>query len=135
MGCCSASGRGSNWCRDIRSGFCTGGCHIFKCSTRCPDGYYCTGGNKCQKKTDQSCIVPLTTCGGTAGRAQCVFPFTWRGTTYTRCTSEGHTEPWCFTERDNSKWGNCECPGCMHGLWTDGYIMCDSWSSCQQTDH
>jgi len=63
--CCMASGRGSNWCRDIRSGFCTGGCHIYKCSTRCPDGYYCTGGNKCQKKTDKSCIEPCPASGCT----------------------------------------------------------------------
>merc|ERR1719356_789979 len=61
--CCRGSGRGTSWCRDIRSGFCTGGCHIYKCSTRCPDGYYCTGGNKCQKKTDQSCIVPCPASG------------------------------------------------------------------------
>merc|ERR1711933_326864 len=56
--CCGDSGRGTDWCKDIQSGFCTSGCNIYRCPTKCPDGYYCTGGNRCQKKDDQSCIVP-----------------------------------------------------------------------------
>ena len=47
------------------------------------------------------------TTGGNGGGACCHFPFTYRGKTYTSCTSEDHDQPWCATNTDSSKWGNC----------------------------
>merc|ERR1719471_1805020 len=57
-----------------------------------------------------------TTCGGNAegtaaeGKA-CMFPFTYKGTSYFSCTSVNHDQPWCYTTKD-WYWGNCNCPTC-----------------------
>ena len=60
-----------------------------------------------------------STCGGSAKGAPCVFPFTYKGIMYTKCTPIDHDEPWCSTESVyESQWGNCNCPG----------ELCSSWS-------
>jgi hypothetical protein len=48
------------------------------------------------------------TCGGDAGGAPCMFPFTENGVSYTQCTSVGHNQPWCYTTK-KGYWGNCNC--------------------------
>jgi len=45
------------------------------------------------------------TSGGNAGGAKCEFPFTYRGTSHTKCINEDHTALWCYTA--GGKWGNC----------------------------
>ena len=52
------------------------------------------------------------TNGGDVGR-QCVFPFIYKGTTYSSCTNAGEDFYWCSTKVDESgnhvsgEWGNC----------------------------
>merc|ERR1719253_63732 len=51
------------------------------------------------------------TCGGDAGGAPCLFPFTYNGKEYTECTTIDSGDrglPWCFTDPRN-KWGTCTC--------------------------
>ncbi|KAJ7380810.1 hypothetical protein OS493_007192 [Desmophyllum pertusum] len=53
----------------------------------------------------------IYTIGGNSNTgAACVFPFTYRFTTYTKCTNAGHTQLWCPTTKNyaaDGKWGNC----------------------------
>lgn len=71
--------------------------------------------------TDLSWAQTQTRCGaatqgGTARGADCVFPFEFKGTTYSECTDADHTKPWCYTASDKSAWGecifDCEAPKC-----------------------
>lgn len=66
-----------------------------------------------------SCFKPSTTCSTTKG-VKCVFPFKYKGKTYTTCTSAYHYgKPWCSTttKADGSyikgKWGNCNPLTCV----------------------
>jgi len=52
------------------------------------------------------CPVCIPTTGGTAGRACCKFPFTWKGKTYEKCASVDRGRNWCYTFKPG-KWGNC----------------------------
>jgi hypothetical protein len=36
-----------------------------------------------------------------------MFPFTYRGVSYSACTDAGSDRPWCYTR--SHKWGNCKC--------------------------
>ena len=61
--------------------------------------------------TEGGCWMP--TYGGTAGvRSVCVFPFSYRGVTYTGCsTVDNDGYPWCYTSYDyetDHLWGNCQ---------------------------
>lgn len=67
-----------------------------------------------QPPTDLPKIVPglapeCTTTGGNVPEgSQCVFPFTYKGTTYDSCTKDGHHTRWCSTDADYSgSWGHC----------------------------
>ena len=56
----------------------------------------------------------ILTCGGSAYGAACVFPFTYKGKKYTKCTADDHTQEWCSTTATYSnKWGNCNCDGAV----------------------
>lgn len=54
-----------------------------------------------------------TTISGNVPNAACVFPFTFQGKEYRKCTTLGAFSPWCSTQTDNSgkhvpgQWGNC----------------------------
>lgn len=38
----------------------------------------------------------------------CVFPFSYKGVTYNKCTTVKHNRPWCsLTSNYKQKWGNC----------------------------
>jgi len=63
-------------------------------------------------------IFPVCkTIGGKDKHKQCVFPFTYDGLEYGKCTIKDHKVHWCFTEVDDlnvgvkEKWGFCG-PGC-----------------------
>ena len=52
----------------------------------------------------------VLTIGGNSNGAACVFPFTYRGKMYTKCTDARHTLLWCATTKNytvDGKWGNC----------------------------
>jgi len=58
-----------------------------------------------------SCFVPSSTCQTTKGQ-KCVFPFKYKGKTYSTCTSAGYYgRPWCSVENKENgyykKWGRC----------------------------
>ena len=60
--------------------------------------------------TGSDCFIP--TIGGTAGaRSVCIFPFNYRGITYTGCSSvDNGGVPWCYTSfnyENDHLWGNC----------------------------
>ncbi|XP_078344233.1 uncharacterized protein LOC144629866 isoform X4 [Oculina patagonica] len=42
---------------------------------------------------------------------QCVFPFTYDGKTYNKCTYASHNRPWCAYDHEyqRGRWDNCEC--------------------------
>merc|ERR1719348_2198362 len=59
---------------------------------------------------------PATVCKTVSGPVvggTCVFPFTFRGVSYTGCTTADGGQPWCSTRVDSSgrhiqgNWGNC----------------------------
>ena len=64
-------------------------------------------------------MVCVTVAGPVTGE-KCIFPFTFFGVTYTKCTTYESPEnvPWCSTEVDDDgfhikgNWGDCsdECP-------------------------
>ena len=75
------------------------------------------------------------TKGGPETGKLCVFPFTYKGTTYQKCTGIEHDRLWCSTEVDDSrvhvknKWGNCgdrcnqsKVPDGMHLVFQAYYI-------------
>lgn len=39
----------------------------------------------------------------------CQFPFVYEGVEYNECTTVNNARPWCYTDQENGKWGNCEC--------------------------
>ena len=53
------------------------------------------------------------TCGGTGGGASCVFPFTYRGKSYSQCTTVDRKQSWRATQSgdvgSHNKWGHCIC--------------------------
>ena len=54
-------------------------------------------------------FVELTELGNANG-ARCVFPFIYKGVTYTACTSIDHFRNWCATTSNYDRdrlWGNC----------------------------
>merc|ERR1712214_116359 len=60
-----------------------------------------------------------TTISGASGAgAQCVFPFTYMGVTYTGCPTAPFPQPWCSTQTDrygnhvNGHWGDCNPSTC-----------------------
>merc|ERR1719481_1509509 len=64
----------------------------------------------------------LSDCKTTGGQ-KCVFPFTWRGVAYDKCTQANHNKPWCATKTDfkgryvKGKWGDCSL-SCLSGCKT-----------------
>jgi len=55
--------------------------------------------------------APIHTCGGDAGGAPCQFPFSYKGTQYSACTTKDSGDrglPWCYTTKAG-KWGTCTC--------------------------
>jgi len=50
------------------------------------------------------------TSGGTAKGAPCAFPFTYKGKSYNKCTTDGHHRMWCRSA-GNKLWGHCQCAG------------------------
>ena len=59
--------------------------------------------------TNENCYIE--THGGTAGDSRCIFPFNYKGDTYTGCTTEDNdNRPWCYTSYNYNKdhlWSNC----------------------------
>ena len=55
--------------------------------------------------------------GATALGKPCIFPFTYKGTTYKQCTGDAHTTLWCSTTSlYNKQWGNCQPIGTVRNL-------------------
>ena len=52
----------------------------------------------------------ITTFGGNARGAPCVFPFFYKGNRYTQCIYVNHDQLWCATSTFydiDRRWGNC----------------------------
>eukprot|EP00494_Astrolonche_serrata_P034449 UN34718 len=65
----------------------------------------------------------VSTCGGTAPHnSKCQFPFEYHGVTYDRCITDGHDQPWCYTNEEELEWGNCECKKTCEGTAPQGSI-------------
>merc|ERR1719312_1491619 len=65
-----------------------------------------------------ACVFALaysqcTTTGGPSSGSDCVFPFTYAGSTFYSCTTAGGFPSWCYTEVDSQgvgiqgKYGDC----------------------------
>ena len=59
------------------------------------------------------CVTELTGGGKEKGKP-CVFPFSYKGVNYTKCTDVDHSMHWCSTNTDENghhiggKWGDCK---------------------------
>jgi cathepsin B len=79
---------------------------------------------------------------GVGPGVQCVFPFTYHGTTYETCTTEDHDSAWCATQTTSSgnfvsdKWGICDCQagGSVAGGSVAGAFSVDSGSCSVDED-
>jgi len=66
-----------------------------------------------------------TGCQTTKGD-NCVFPFTYKGVVYDKCTKADHSKPWCSTKTNieghyiSGHWGDCS-PTCLSGIIDTGY--------------
>lgn len=68
------------------------------------------------------CFTSQPTDPGVEAQVPCVFPFTYKGTTYDKCTAVDHEEglEWCSTQVDSEgghvtgsgRWGVCTSPAC-----------------------
>ncbi|EKX50003.1 hypothetical protein GUITHDRAFT_104401 [Guillardia theta CCMP2712] len=38
----------------------------------------------------------------------CHFPFYFNDQIFTRCTTQGRDAPWCYADKEQTRWGNCE---------------------------
>lgn len=56
-----------------------------------------------------TCFDAKATCGGTASKSRCMFPFEYYGMSYNQCTETLWTSPWCLTDAEGH-WGECNCP-------------------------
>ncbi|MFC6633241.1 alkaline phosphatase D family protein [Microbulbifer taiwanensis] len=62
---------------------------------------------------------------------RCVFPFSYGGVQYRRCTSEDHDRPWCYLSVDASgkgvagEWGNCAAEGATIPTGSVGVVADD----------
>lgn len=65
-------------------------------------------------ETDTVHYTTEGTCGGNSEGAVCQFPFEYEGVVYNECTTEGHDQPWCYTDKADGKWGNCNCSECKY---------------------
>merc|ERR1719295_1113694 len=73
------------------------------------------------------------TCRTTSGDS-CIFPFTFKGQTFTKCTYTNSPTPWCATMVDQignvitNRWGDCDTAGRLSSCETDS--RSSSVSSC-----
>ncbi|XP_062405605.1 72 kDa type IV collagenase-like isoform X2 [Sardina pilchardus] len=64
------------------------------------------------------------TMNGNAAGEECSFPFVYKDTAYSKCTSVRHDKPWCATTNDytrDGRWGECT------GLVTPFLQCSDEW--------
>jgi len=83
------------------------------------------------------------------GDELCHFPFLYEGKTYTRCTSHGLNQPWCYADSERRRWGYCDIeveaaqgdsrPGdkCHFPYEYEGefYTQCTDWQKSAPPDH
>jgi hypothetical protein len=70
----------------------------------------CTNG-RTSGRGAADCLLRCFTTGGTAPEGtECKFPFQHLGVTYSTCTDIDNSGiPSCYTDTQNSVWGNCNC--------------------------
>ncbi|XP_078348187.1 uncharacterized protein LOC144633234 isoform X3 [Oculina patagonica] len=106
----------------------TSNCHLRYCGNknhdRCKAQNPCQNGGTCKPNGDDyQCACPAWFKGRNCEQAICrqktdskdgrccAFPFTYKGKTYTSCTTYKHGRPWCSLDRNyNGKWANCVYP-------------------------
>merc|ERR1711935_1103765 len=99
---CTTAGGLASWCYTEVS---SAGVGVTGKYGDCGTSSACTG----QSATASDCI----TTGGKVVGAACVFPFTYGGTSYSKCTTVGGFAPWCYTEVSSAgvgvtgKYGDC----------------------------
>merc|ERR1712106_206387 len=84
---CTTAGGFAPWCYTEVS---SAGVGVTDKYGDCGTSSACTG----QSATAPDCI----TTGGNVVGAACVFPFTYGGTSYSKCTTAGGFASWCYTE-------------------------------------
>ena len=52
----------------------------------------------------------------------CHLPFKYAGITYDQCITRDHSQPWCYTDANNSNWGNCAPEGANIPTGTVGKV-------------
>ena len=66
----------------------------------------------CYTTADRSrwgfCELAVPVVGGNAPAGSvCHFPGTYRGAKYYECFQEGRDRPWCYTNQEQTQWGDC----------------------------
>merc|ERR1711971_144390 len=90
----------------------------------------CLSQEKMTNKTGQINLRIPSLCSTTSGDV-CIFPFTYKGQTYTKCTFTNSPTPWCATMVDQSgnavtnRWGDCSI--------TDRFSSCETDTSLQSS--
>lgn len=69
----------------------------------------------CYTTADKSrwghCVLNVETIGGTALEGEtCHFPFMYKGSQYSSCIADDYKQPWCFVNKEQSRWGLCKIP-------------------------
>merc|ERR1712228_720454 len=109
-GSVDAAGDGCDWYMNFNGQCGTYDDYDFSANVMC---CHCGGGsNPGGSNQDENCKT-IGSAGVGAGHP-CVFPFTYRGTTYNTCTKDGHDDLWCATQTLSGDyvvgmWGDCSC--------------------------
>jgi len=127
--CVSFKGRIPVWCTVWFDG-----CNV--CQIKNRKKLFCTK-KHCRRKKRAKCVRPtkkITPCK-TTKNVPCVFPFTYKGKKYYKCTTKNYGKKlWCATTAvyRRGKWGRCK-PGCkaisaripeLCSMWFDGCNLC-----------
>lgn len=78
----------------------------YTCISKDKDGPWCFTSADSSRWGYCELIVPVTG-GNSPDGSVCHFPGTYRGRKYHKCFEEGQDRPWCYTNQEQTRWGDC----------------------------
>ena len=76
------------------------------CTTKGRDGPWCYTSADSSRWGFCELAVPVTG-GNSPPGSVCHFPGSYRGQEYFKCFEEGQDRPWCYTNEEQTQWGDC----------------------------